>query len=262
MQSVFDDVDCRAATCSVNVPLATLTVSFPGHSNVHTYVRVDDKAAGTASGSEDSSATWKTDGTTFTLLRGVYDVLMVEGNAQYVVDAVDCRGSTCSAALAAGTPASPTATPTAATTPTPTPTPSNVSVTKTFVSADDSVVTWKIAPSSAADLFVWDAVAAGCQGFGGADCGSLTAGGAGTFTSQPTGDQYFLVAQDYTKDGDACEVSNTAAWAASLNGAQTSVSATYKCSGASTMGWGMFGIFVLSAVGMTWIVRRKSQWQR
>ncbi len=118
MTTVLDDIDCRAATCVGDVPLAALSVSFPGHSSVHTYVKADDNTVGTASGAQDSSATWKSNGANFVLLRGIYDVLMVEGSSQYIVDAVDCRSATCSAVMP-----SQSAAPVPTATPSPTPAP-------------------------------------------------------------------------------------------------------------------------------------------
>ena len=40
--TVLDGIDCRSAECKAEVPLAALTVSFPGKASIHTYVRMDD----------------------------------------------------------------------------------------------------------------------------------------------------------------------------------------------------------------------------
>ncbi|MEO8538629.1 MAG: hypothetical protein ABI577_02735 [bacterium] len=399
--SVIDNVDCRAEVCTVEVPLAVLTASFPGHTSVHTYVRKDDSTSGTATGPEDSSATWKNDGATFTLLRSTYDVFMQEGNKSYVVDAVDCRGATCAVAMPnAVATVTPSATATSAPTQTPTPTvtasptqpttatpatpttapaarvakfsvdafvwddsdktswvaanpkaqwifllsdqkgtgikkftdaegmalesgvytvtllgnvagepkmsaydfvlltdpsascegpggvqdsltiveanfdkadylrvcaflkeaPVTATVRKSFVSATDTEVTWRLQPSGASDLLVWDEAADGCEAFGGAACGGIGKGDYGKFYVSAKDDQYLLVTQNYKKDGDACEVTNVAQWARDLEEKPDSVSATYKCSGASTMGWGLFGLFAISAVSLAWVVQKKTQW--
>ncbi|MCC6960833.1 MAG: hypothetical protein IT301_13395, partial [Dehalococcoidia bacterium] len=93
MTTIIDDVDC-SADCTVDVPLAKLTVNFPGMSSVHSYAHADDGQPG-AVGAQDSSSTWKTDTTTMTLLRGMYDVRVVHGPMTSVFDGVDCRGETC-----------------------------------------------------------------------------------------------------------------------------------------------------------------------
>lgn len=135
------------------------------------------------------------------------------------------------------------------------------SVSKTFVSATDSEVTWKLAPDAAADLRVWDARAKGCEAFGGAKCGDIAEGGSGEFSDKAK-DQYLLVIQPFKKDGESCKVANTAEWAASESGKRSSVSASYECSGASTMGWGLFALFATGAAGVAWIVQRKIAWER
>ncbi len=275
--SVIDNVDCRQATCAVDVPLATLTITFAGHSNVHTYVRADDGATGSATGAEDSSSTWKTNGTSFTLLRSVYDVFMKEGSKSYIVDAVDCRTATCSATMpeqAATTTPAATVTPTA--TPSPSPAPATASATasatpaappaagaaslkKTFLSADDTTVRWKLEPSAPADMAVWDAKAESCEAFGGASCGAITTAGPGMFSASASS-QYLVVTQSYSKDGESCSVKNTAEWAADPAGTRTAVDASYLCSGAPTMGWPLFTLFATGAVCISWAARRKLRW--
>lgn len=275
--SVIDNVDCRQATCAVDVPLATLTVAFAGHSNVHTYVRADDGATGSATGAEDSSSTWKTNGTSFTLLRSVYDVFMKEGSKSYIVDAVDCRTATCSATMpeqASTTTPAATVTPTA--TPSPSPAPATASATasatsaapattgaaslkKTFLSADDTTIRWKLEPSAPADMAVWDAKAESCEAFGGASCGAITTAGPGTFSASASS-QYLVVTQSYSKDGESCSVKNTAEWAADPAGTRTAVDASYLCSRAPTMGWPLFTLFATGAVCISWAARRKLRW--
>ncbi|MGB4863638.1 MAG: hypothetical protein WBO97_14370, partial [Tepidiformaceae bacterium] len=98
MEAVFDGVDCTRATCEVTVPLATLTVNFPGLKSAHTYAHKSDDAAGTV-GAQDSSSTWKDDSTSMTLLQGKYDVRVVHGPMEAVFDGVDCTRATCEVAV-------------------------------------------------------------------------------------------------------------------------------------------------------------------
>jgi hypothetical protein len=174
--------------------------------------------------------------------------------------------------VATATPTSipPTATPTAIATATPsneallvnTPVPPNPTklpeLKKTFVSAEDGVVTWRLELSEPGSGLVWDAEIFGCQEFGGAACGTILDGGPGEFT---TGDgQYLLVAQKFESDGESCSVKNVAEWAATDSDERQSVSANYECSGAPTMGWALFALFASGAVGLAFVVQRKYQW--
>jgi hypothetical protein len=269
MKTVMDNVDCRAASCVVDIPLAQLTVNFPGHSSVHGYVRADDGNPNSASGSEDSSQTWKNNSASFVLLRGLYDVLMVEGSKQYISDAVDCREATCSTSMpSTGVATTPTATPTTAPTATPTtPAPAaatTAKVTKTFVSEDGVYVKWKLAPTAGVRMQVWDPVAVRCEAFNGASCKDLLTGGAAAFVTAGGTNQYLYVYQPLKKDGESCNVSNTAEWALGENpaAARESVTASYVCSGAPTMGWPLFALFVAATGSMAWVARRKFQWSR
>lgn len=247
MTTVLDDIDCRAATCVADVPLAALSVSFPGHTNVHTYVRADDNADGTATGAQDSSATWKSNGANFVLLRGYYDVLMVEGSAQYIVDGVDCRSDKCETKM----PDKPVTTEP----------PKLPQLKKSFVSAKDGIVTWRLELNMPGDVLVWDAGISNCEEFGGASCGKLLGGGPAWFVAK--GDrQYLLVTQKFEMDGESCGVKNTAEWAGNESDRRQSVTASYECSGAPTMGWELFGLFAAGAASMAWVVQRKFAWSR
>jgi hypothetical protein len=95
-QKIVDTVDCNSDTCTVSGIVATLTVNFPGISSVHSYVKVDDTVTGTAAGGAVDERTWKTDSTSLAVLKGTYDVIVVKGAKQLVVDAVDCTLDTCS----------------------------------------------------------------------------------------------------------------------------------------------------------------------
>lgn len=187
----------------------------------------------------------------------------------YVWDGVGAATAT-----PAGT-SSPTATVSATAIPTATPTRSSatatgtaeptkpVSVRKTFVAETVGHVSWKLAPSSPAKLDVWDAAAVKCEAFGGADCGDITSGGAGSFKQgNGNGEQYLLVYQPLTKDGESCKVTNTAEWAENDAAKRSSVTAAYECSGAPTMGWGLFALFATGAAGLAWVVQRKLSWSR
>ncbi len=135
-----------------------------------------------------------------------------------------------------------------------------VTVTKSFVKEGDGVVVWKIEPSAAADLLVWDANASSCQEFNGAACGGIGAGDYGKFYVTAPG-QYFLVEQKFEADGESCEVSNTVEWGTDPNGPRESLTVTYRCSGAPAMGWYLLGLFGVFAVGVAWYVNRRLVWQ-
>jgi len=163
-----------------------------------------------------------------------------------------------------------TATPTATASPTLTasPTPDStkppskdVKVTKTFVKANDTTVVWKIEPSEPADLLVWDLQAETCEAAGGAACGGLVDDDYGKFYASEGEGQYFLITQSYKKKGESCRVKNTVEWATPDSKKRNSTDATYVCSGAPTMGWPLFGLFATGALAMTWVARRKMQWQ-
>ena len=131
-----------------------------------------------------------------------------------------------------------------------------VTVAKSFVSAADGVVTWRLEPNQPADLLVWDTGISGCEEHEGAACGDITAGGYGKFYATAKG-EYLLVTQEFKPDGDACKVTNTAEWATSDSEKRQTVTASYECSGASTMGWSLFALFATGAAGLAWVVQRK-----
>ena len=94
-QKVIDAVDCTGETCLVENIVATLTVKFPGIAGVHAYAKVNDGVVGTATGGSVEDRTYKTDETSMTVLKSTYDVIVVKGAKQKVIDAVDCTGNTC-----------------------------------------------------------------------------------------------------------------------------------------------------------------------
>lgn len=131
---------------------------------------------------------------------------------------------------------------------------------KTFVEEGDGVIIWKLAPEWPADLLVWDSAAVSCAGHNGALCGDITSGGAGAFSAAQPG-QYLLIKQPFEKRDEKCKVVNKAEYGPK-SGRTRTVTATYRCSGAPTMGWGLFGIGAFAAVGVAWIVQRKVLWER
>jgi hypothetical protein len=93
-QKIVDGVDATGDTALVDGIVSTLTVNFPGISSVHVYVTVDDGVVGTAAGGAVASATYKTDSATLVVLKGTYDVKVVQGAKQKIVDGVDATGDT------------------------------------------------------------------------------------------------------------------------------------------------------------------------
>ncbi len=134
--------------------------------------------------------------------------------------------------------------------------PVKVEVKKSFVEEKEGVVVWRIEPSVAADLMVWDANASSCAEFNGAACGDLASGGYGKFYATAPG-QYFLVEQTFEGTPEKCEVTNTVEWGLD-DGPRQSLTVTYRCSGAPTMGWLLLGLFGTFAVGTAWWVNRKA----
>lgn len=92
---VVDDVDCRAATCSVDNLVASLTVNFLGLSAVHSRVYTTDSISNSATGEDVTKATWKTDQAVITVLRQRYDLSVEKGGAKIIVDGVDCHSGSC-----------------------------------------------------------------------------------------------------------------------------------------------------------------------
>jgi len=129
-------------------------------------------------------------------------------------------------------------------------------VTLTFIEAKDGVATWRLQPESPADLYVWDESADECLELNGAACGDIGKGSNGKFYGDQKG-QYFLITQSYKQDGESCSVTHTAQYSRpETPGERETLTGTYQCSGAPTLGtWGMLIAFV-GAVGAAWYVRR------
>ena len=66
---IIDAVDCTLDTCLVDNIVSTMTVKFPGISGVHTYVKVNDNVAGTATGGAVDDRTYKNDETSLVVLK-------------------------------------------------------------------------------------------------------------------------------------------------------------------------------------------------
>ena len=94
-QKVIDSVDCTGSTCLVTDIVSTLTVNFPGITNVLVQVRVDDEIAGTADGAPVDAVHSNTGSASLVVLKGTYDLIVIKGGQQKVIDSVDCTGSTC-----------------------------------------------------------------------------------------------------------------------------------------------------------------------
>lgn len=133
-----------------------------------------------------------------------------------------------------------------------------VKLTNSFVSAGETTVKWKVEPSDVRDVTVWNPAAVECEAFNGASCGNIGKGGSGTFSASGPG-QYLLITQPYELKDEQCEVTNVAEWIEGDATTRESVSGTYQCSGASTMGWGLFALFAAGAIGLAAMVRKKSR---
>ena len=136
-----------------------------------------------------------------------------------------------------------------------------VTVKKSFVEEKGGVVVWRVEPSAEADLLVWDAAASWCEEYNGAACGGIGSGSYGKFYATAPG-QYFLIYQKFDGTADKCEVKNTVEWSTDPAGPRESLTVTYTCSGAPTMGWLLVGLFGTFAVGVAWYVNRKAEWTR
>jgi hypothetical protein len=92
---IVDDVIVLGNNATAGDIVATLTVKFPGMSSVHTYIRVDDGASGTAAGGAVDERTYKNEETSLAVLKNTYDVVVIKNAKTKIIDAVDCTDDTC-----------------------------------------------------------------------------------------------------------------------------------------------------------------------
>ncbi len=97
---VIDAIDCTDGDCAAALEPTRLQIAFPGLSQVHTDVLLDDGAIGSADGERHQKADWQTDATEIPVFPGTYDLKIRNGAASHIVDAVDCTGSRCTADFA------------------------------------------------------------------------------------------------------------------------------------------------------------------
>ncbi len=90
-----DNVDCRSGTCLVDDLVATMDVNFPGLSGVHSSVRLPDNTDNRAEGTEVANKNWQSDQVQFTLFKKTYDLRISQGDANFIVDNVDCSSGYC-----------------------------------------------------------------------------------------------------------------------------------------------------------------------
>ena len=91
---VLDDLDCSNDTCEAKEFSSVLSVDYGGLSGVTLEIRERDKkltTAGRLLRGSDQQGGFKT----YHVLRNFYDVALVKGAAELIVDSVDCRGPTC-----------------------------------------------------------------------------------------------------------------------------------------------------------------------
>ncbi len=97
---VADVVGGTAAMAVGEPAAATLEVSFPGLSSVHTSVFPSDGVAHAFSGSSVADANWKTDSASLAVPAGVFDLRIRHGGSTQIIDDVDCRAGACDANVA------------------------------------------------------------------------------------------------------------------------------------------------------------------
>jgi disulfide oxidoreductase YuzD len=91
---IIDAVNCNGDTAVVENIVCTLTVKFPGISSVHTYVKVNDGVAGTATFGDVDNRTYQNNETSMVVLKNTYDLVLVKGAKIKIIDAVNCTGDT------------------------------------------------------------------------------------------------------------------------------------------------------------------------
>jgi hypothetical protein len=97
--NVYESVDCTGNTCSISNIVATFTLNFPGKTGVHTYIKVNDSIANSATGGAVDERNYQNNSTTMALLKNYYDVMVKVGAETFILDNVDCTGNTCTYSL-------------------------------------------------------------------------------------------------------------------------------------------------------------------
>ncbi len=92
---IIDNVVVLGNWATVDNIVATLTVNFMGINSVHTYVQLNDGAAGTATGGNVDNRTYKNNSAELVVLRDTYDVKVVKGSEVKIIDDVNCNAATC-----------------------------------------------------------------------------------------------------------------------------------------------------------------------
>ena len=92
---VVDNVDCTSGSCTVDGLTATMTIDFPGLSNVATTVHLPDEVNETTSGNIFLQTNWKKDKAVVTVFPQVYDLEIEKAGATIVIDDVDCTSGAC-----------------------------------------------------------------------------------------------------------------------------------------------------------------------
>lgn len=144
--------------------------------------------------------------------------------------------------------------------PTSTPKPSGQpGITKEFFEQTNEFIVWKLSPKTDADYVLWDEFATLCEERDGAACGDIPNGGYGKFYAHTPG-QYLLVSQPYTVKEGTCEVENHAKWTSGEKDGE--VEATFRCSGATVLGWPLLAVVFIAATGIAYTAHRSRRWKR
>lgn len=91
---VLDSVDCTSETCATSDAIAQMTVDLGALAGVKVQLRVDDGVVGSA-GANIVTLNNQIGSSNLDVLKGTYDVRMVDGATVVINDAIDCTGETC-----------------------------------------------------------------------------------------------------------------------------------------------------------------------
>ncbi|MEO9255650.1 MAG: hypothetical protein ABI305_08930, partial [Tepidiformaceae bacterium] len=138
--------------------------------------------------------------------------------------------------------------------------PKPASIVLEFVSATRDVVTWRIRAIGSGAVAVWGVTANSCKASGAASCDALLKDGAAHFFGKGDKETQLLITQPYKAQGESCTVENTLVYGPTeFESNPRKVSASYKCSGAPTLGWPLLAVFALIGTSGAWWVHRRSQ---